>query len=90
MPERGCRGSSEEVCPEEVLQCFAGSTVAQVTQKMNKQILPGGGCCLGGFPAGDLLEVCWKLSGGFPAGGLLEVAQRRLCNGLLEATLRIP
>ena len=72
MPERGCRGSSEEICPEEVLQCFAGSTVAQVTQKMNN--LPGGGCQERFF--GGLLEICWKLSGCFPAGGLLEVVRR--------------
>ena len=71
--------------------------MAQVTQKMNKLILPGGGC-QEKFPGGLLevcwrfvrgsLEVCWKLVGGFPAGGLLEVV-RRLCNGLLEAALRL-
>ena len=61
---------------------------------MNKLILPGGGCPEK-FPGG-LLEVCWRFAGGLLevvwrfAGGCQEVAQRRLCNGLLEATLRIP
>ena len=100
MPEGGCpeevarRYSTQRrfvlrrICNAllEVAQCSGTGYAKNEQTDFARRMLPGE---ISWRFAGGLLEVVWMFTSWRFAGGCQEVAQRRLCNGLLEAALRL-